>query len=182
MSGRQVRQHRQHFNLSESSKQMLEQLTALRYPGRQRRQSQLVEDLITEAFAREHPLPADEMGGPPSMGNQTRSWETQEGAVFPARVGREGGISSSEEMQPYEARTGQGRTTNGMVAEGRSHYETRRILRPRVCISCQREVHSEWKHCVYCGASLAPRCSACGAPRPPLEDVRFCFECGSPLE
>src|SRR5437762_2660768 len=33
---------------------MLEELTAKRYPGKQRRQSQLVEDLITEAFAKEY--------------------------------------------------------------------------------------------------------------------------------
>jgi hypothetical protein len=44
--------HRQHFNLSESTKHMLDELAAQRYPGKQRRQSQLVEDLITEAFAR----------------------------------------------------------------------------------------------------------------------------------
>jgi hypothetical protein len=49
-------QHRQHFNLSESAKQMLEELTAQRYPGKQRRQSQLVEDLITEAFMKEHAM------------------------------------------------------------------------------------------------------------------------------
>lgn len=44
--------HRQHFNLSESTKHMLEELAAQRYPGKQRRQSQLVEDLITEAFTK----------------------------------------------------------------------------------------------------------------------------------
>jgi Double zinc ribbon/Clp amino terminal domain, pathogenicity island component len=54
MNARQSQQHRQHFNLSESAKQMLEELTAQRYPGKQRRQSQLVEDLITEAFMKEH--------------------------------------------------------------------------------------------------------------------------------
>ena len=54
MNARQSQQHRQHFNLSESAKQMLEELTAQRYPGKQRRQSQLVEDLITQAFMKEH--------------------------------------------------------------------------------------------------------------------------------
>ncbi len=53
MDEKQKQQHRQHFNLSESAKQMLDELTAKRYPGRQRRQSQLVEDLITEAFGKE---------------------------------------------------------------------------------------------------------------------------------
>jgi hypothetical protein len=53
MDAKQSQQHRQHFNLSESTKQMLEELTAQRYPGKQRRQSQLVEDLITEAFMKE---------------------------------------------------------------------------------------------------------------------------------
>jgi hypothetical protein len=46
-----MQQHRQHFNLSEEAKLKLEELTARRYPGKQRRQSQLVEDLIAEAFA-----------------------------------------------------------------------------------------------------------------------------------
>lgn len=56
MDGKQSQQHRQHFTLSESTKQMLEVLTAQRYPGRQRRQSQFVEDLITEAFMKEHSM------------------------------------------------------------------------------------------------------------------------------
>ncbi len=56
MDSKQSQQHRQHFNLSESAKQMLEVLTAQRYPGRQRRQSQLVEDLITEAFTKERSM------------------------------------------------------------------------------------------------------------------------------
>jgi len=50
MEGKLSQHHRQHFNLSESTKHMLEELAAQRYPGKQRRQSQLVEDLITEAF------------------------------------------------------------------------------------------------------------------------------------
>jgi predicted RNA-binding protein with RPS1 domain len=53
LSEKPAQQHRQHFNLSEEGKQKLEELTARRYPGKQRRQSQLVEDLITEAFAKE---------------------------------------------------------------------------------------------------------------------------------
>jgi hypothetical protein len=56
LDGKQAQQHRQHFNLSETAKQMLEELTAQRYPGKQRRQSQLVEDLITEAFMKERSM------------------------------------------------------------------------------------------------------------------------------
>ncbi len=52
-SKQQQQQHRQHFNLSDAAKQMLEELTARRYPGKQRRQSQLIEDLITDAFSKE---------------------------------------------------------------------------------------------------------------------------------
>ena len=53
MDEKQTVHHRQHFNLSKSAKQMLEQLTTQRYPGRQRRQSQVIEDLIIEAFMQE---------------------------------------------------------------------------------------------------------------------------------
>ncbi|GCE11891.1 zinc ribbon domain-containing protein [Tengunoibacter tsumagoiensis] len=42
--------HRQHIQLSESAKQMLEELTSQRYPGKGRRQSQVIEDLILAAF------------------------------------------------------------------------------------------------------------------------------------
>jgi len=50
------------------------------------------------------------------------------------------------------------------------------------CPSCKRPVQSNWKHCVFCGASLTKVCPNCGAPRPEIEGARFCFECGSPLE
>jgi predicted RNA-binding protein with RPS1 domain len=53
---KKMQQHSQHFNLSEEAKQKLEQLTARRYPGKKRRQSQLVEDLITQAFAKENSM------------------------------------------------------------------------------------------------------------------------------
>lgn len=56
MDEKQSQPHRHHFTLSESTKQMLSALTAQRYPGRQRRQSQLVEDLITEAFMKEQSM------------------------------------------------------------------------------------------------------------------------------
>jgi predicted RNA-binding protein with RPS1 domain len=51
-----------------------------------------------------------------------------------------------------------------------------------ICSSCKREVQSKWKHCVYCGASLARVCPQCGSPQPEIEGARFCFECGSELE
>ena len=66
MDGKQAQQHRQHFNLSETAKQMLEELTAQRYPGKQRRQSQLVEDLITEAFMKERSMSTPPASAPGS--------------------------------------------------------------------------------------------------------------------
>lgn len=53
---------------------------------------------------------------------------------------------------------------------------------PRLCPSCKKEMRSGWKHCVYCGASLAKQCPHCGAPSPEMEGARFCFECGKPLK
>lgn len=50
------------------------------------------------------------------------------------------------------------------------------------CLACQRNVQPDWKHCIYCGVSLATACPKCGAPHPQIEDAHFCFECGSPLE
>jgi len=63
LSEKQTQQHRQHFNLSDETKQKLEELTARRYPGRQRRQSQLVEDLIMEAFEKERGMSTVGTGG-----------------------------------------------------------------------------------------------------------------------
>jgi hypothetical protein len=51
-----------------------------------------------------------------------------------------------------------------------------------LCPSCKRPVQLNWKHCVFCGASLARICPKCGAPYPEIEGARFCFECGEPLE
>ena len=64
MDEKQSQQHRQHFNLSEAAKQMLEELTAQRYPGKQRRQSQLIEDLITEAYTKERNMQNVATGAP----------------------------------------------------------------------------------------------------------------------
>jgi predicted RNA-binding protein with RPS1 domain len=51
-----------------------------------------------------------------------------------------------------------------------------------VCPSCKQPILPGWKHCVYCGASLARICPKCGAPYPEIEGAQFCFECGGPLE
>jgi hypothetical protein len=50
------------------------------------------------------------------------------------------------------------------------------------CPFCGRSVQGHWKHCVYCGKSLARVCPKCGAAQPEIEDAYFCFECGSPLK
>jgi uncharacterized Zn finger protein (UPF0148 family) len=75
-------------------------------------------------------------------------------------------------------------------ARGATTFHVNRDATPTVisttktsfCLSCKRPVQLNWKHCVYCGASLARVCPNCGAPRPDIEGARFCFECGSPLE
>jgi len=51
-----------------------------------------------------------------------------------------------------------------------------------LCPACGRTISPDWKHCTYCGTTLAKVCPNCGAPRPDIEGVRFCFECGSQLE
>jgi hypothetical protein len=51
-----------------------------------------------------------------------------------------------------------------------------------LCPFCKRSVQAHWKHCVYCGKPLARVCPKCGTPQAEMEGVRFCYECGSPLE
>lgn len=51
-----------------------------------------------------------------------------------------------------------------------------------ICLACNKSTLPGWKHCVYCGASLARVCPKCGAPYPDIEGARFCFECGELLE
>ncbi|HEY0756334.1 MAG TPA: S1 RNA-binding domain-containing protein [Ktedonobacteraceae bacterium] len=46
------------------------------------------------------------------------------------------------------------------------------------CPGCLRQVQTNWKFCVYCGAALQCRCPACGNIQPALPDARFCFACG----
>jgi small subunit ribosomal protein S1 len=50
------------------------------------------------------------------------------------------------------------------------------------CPECGRAISPDWKYCTYCRASLAGTCPKCGAPRPNIEGVRFCFECGNAFE
>ena len=49
------------------------------------------------------------------------------------------------------------------------------------CPACKKEALPGWKHCAYCGASLARTCPQCGALQPEVEDAQYCFECGHPL-
>ncbi len=281
MDAKQSQQHRQHFNLSESTKQMLEELTAQRYPGKQRRQSQLVEDLITEAFLKErgmntvtnmqnpdrfasstlealslaqqealrmsanavHPehlllgviaqgenkaakllclsgmdMPALRIRSTEIFSthyadatteNLTLTKEAQEcieGAMTLAETTRSSQVLPEhlvlrilhhEKMQEFL--TPFLPTLNRLIAnlaEGMGlvpEVSARRQLREATkaytalpapvstCPSCQRAVRPGWKHCVFCGVSLAKICPKCGTPGPQIEGARFCFECGSPL-
>jgi cell division protease FtsH len=49
------------------------------------------------------------------------------------------------------------------------------------CLVCRRPVEENWKHCVYCGASLTRGCLNCGAPRVEVEGAHFCRACGIAL-
>jgi len=165
-------QHRQHFNLSEAAKQMLEELTAQRYPGKQRRQSQLVEDLITEAFMKErnaNTLVAS------SLEAETTRFALPTSEI--TRITQQRG--SYVEGDPFS----QSASFPRMIAESRTGYiATQDTIQTSLCPSCQREMQPGWKHCVYCGAALARRCSKCGTPQAEVAGACFCFECGSPLE
>ena len=56
------------------------------------------------------------------------------------------------------------------------------VVLAKRCPSCKKEALPGWKHCAYCGASLARTCPKCGAAQPEVEDAQYCFECGNPLE
>ena len=162
MEGKQS-QHRQHFNLSEAAKQMLEELTAQRYPGKQRRQSQLVEDLIAEAFMKER-----------NANTLTNALEAET-----IRITQQQRSHMDVEASPFSQHASFPR----MIAESRTGYiATQDTIQTSLCPSCQREMQPGWKHCVYCGAALARRCSKCGTPQAEVAGACFCFECGSPLE
>jgi Double zinc ribbon/Clp amino terminal domain, pathogenicity island component len=287
MDEKQTKQHRQHFNLSDAAKQMLEELTAKRYPGKQRRQSQLVEDLISEAFAKERNMSTVTTGlyDPEPNGLEPATTEAinlahQEAArmaaveVYPEHL-LLGVIAQGEskaakllcmygmDMQAIRLRAtelfsshyrGSNDSDPALSEESQEcieraislavkvrapsvtpehlvvsvlHYPTMQPLRisflPEVgalmirlgegmrsvyvagarqqesskvqegsftestnqahpCPSCQSEVQPKWKHCVYCGASLARVCPNCGTLQPEVAGARFCFECGSALE
>ena len=162
MDGKQS-QHRQHFNLSEATKQMLEELTAQRYPGKQRRQSQLVEDLIAEAFMKER-----------SVNALTNALEAET-----TRITQQQRSHVDVGVDPFS----QHASFHRMIAESRTGYiATQDTIQTSLCPSCQREMQPGWKHCVYCGTALARRCPKCGTPQAEVVGACFCFECGSPLE
>ncbi len=159
MSAKQPQQYRQHFNLSESAKQMLDELTARRYPGKQRRQSQLVEDLISEAFVKEQHGREDIVRGISEGQFMSEVLERDRGAKK-----REGiYLSTAQSLAVAEEKTG--------YAAPQTH----------LCPACGHEVHALWKHCAYCGIFLALTCHYCGTPRAQGEDIHFCFECGRSL-
>lgn len=152
MEEKQSLHHRQHMNLSDTSKQMLEELTARRYPGKQRRQSQVVEDLIVEAWSRERDTNAYRAVQFGSTFERVQPVATIEKGISARRV--------AEQHMDYAPATPSGST----------------------CSSCQREVRPDWFYCVYCGASLSTCCHRCGAPREEGQGVRFCYACGEELE
>lgn len=49
------------------------------------------------------------------------------------------------------------------------------------CPSCGRAIGHDWKHCVYCGATLDGGCPACGASRLHVAGETFCHRCGAAL-
>ena len=50
----------------------------------------------------------------------------------------------------------------------------------KLCLSCNREVLSNWTYCIYCRALLVQVCSTCGTPHIEVEGAHYCFACGSP--
>jgi hypothetical protein len=168
-------QHRQHFNLSESAKQMLEYLTAQRYPGKQRRQSQVVEDLIIETFSKEQATKS-------TISRQ--SVEIAEASSYTSsssdRSDRRTNVRSMTGKRVFPAAT-----RMKVVAESRSLYgehATSTETATGRCSSCNHDVQEDWKYCIYCGEPLAHVCPQCGAPRLDVKGALFCFECGGFLE
>jgi transcription antitermination factor NusG len=201
-------QHRQHFNLSEDARRKLEELTARRYPGRQRRQSQLIEDLITEAFAKEKTMSsvASHMEGEDPWGTIGKRFAPGQlvtgiitrvmsfGLFVSIGLGIEGIVRKEEipeNMHPltdlHEGQQVLLRILSIDAGRRRLSLSMRQavaeeVTEKRRCPRCQREVQAHWKHCVFCGASLERKCRHCGSPYPEVEGARFCFECGNPLD
>jgi len=60
-----------------------------------------------------------------------------------------------------------------------SGFITQPAAQTKQCLSCNNEALSNWKYCIYCGASLAQVCSNCGTLLVQVEGARYCFECGT---
>lgn len=54
--------------------------------------------------------------------------------------------------------------------------------RAGLCPQCGRPLRPQWKHCVYCGATVVAICPACGSPRQNVPGEAFCHNCGAPLQ
>ncbi len=138
---------------------MLDELTTRRYPGKQRRQSQLVEDLIYEAFVKEQ------------HGDEDATRGTSGGQLMPETF--ELDRDTKKRAVAY-----QNAAESLVVAEEKTGYAARQT---DLCPVCGHGVHASWKHCAYCGVFLALTCRYCGTPCAQGEDIRFCFECGRSL-
>lgn len=205
--GEKQAQHRQHFNLSEDARRKLEELTAMRYPGRQRRQSQLIEDLIADAFAKEKLMSnvASSMEGDDPWGTIGKRFAPGQlvtgiitkivsfGLFVRLEPGLEGLVSRSEIPENLNHLTDlhEGKQVSLRILSidaGRRRLSlsmrqavAEEVTEGRRCPRCQREVRAHWKHCAFCGVSLERKCRHCGSPYPEVEGARFCFECGKPL-
>ena len=56
------------------------------------------------------------------------------------------------------------------------------MRRAGMCPQCGRPLRPQWKHCVYCGATVIAVCPACGSPRQNVPGEAFCHNCGAPLQ
>lgn len=54
--------------------------------------------------------------------------------------------------------------------------------RAAACPQCGRPLRPQWKHCVYCGATVIATCPNCGFPRQNVPGEAFCHNCGAPLQ
>ena len=56
------------------------------------------------------------------------------------------------------------------------------MRRAGTCPQCGRPLRPQWKHCVYCGATVIAICPVCGSPRQNVPGEAFCHNCGAPLQ
>jgi hypothetical protein len=61
-------------------------------------------------------------------------------------------------------------------------YMTHPAAQIKLCLSCKKEVLSNWQYCIYCGTILTQICSRCGAPHIEVEGSLYCFQCGNLLD